>query len=201
MTLEQAPLYPKFSSIYNKIMQLAIAICLLVVVMNLWVYSFTESKQTVDGHFSAMSEQLLTQMVNSALLFKREKPEQLQIFIDTSIDSHVWLKDISIYDETGQLIIHSTDQESIVSLYGLTPATLDQSKHFTPFIKELRDEKLQGYIRITVENNSFTQGLSNSADKQFDLFRMMMILSGIIGFLLTRGLSRFSRQGFRLTQK
>ena len=46
MTQTEQPLYPKLSSIYNKIMQLAIAIAFIIVLMNLWLYSQTMNKQT-----------------------------------------------------------------------------------------------------------------------------------------------------------
>ena len=40
--------------------------------------------------------------------------------------------------------------------------------------------------------------LAKTDDDQQALFRLMLLLAGLVGFLLTRGLNRFSRRGYRL---
>ncbi len=198
MTQTELPLYPKVSSIYNKIMQLAIAIFIIIGLMNLWVYSYTNNQRAVDEHFRFISQQFLQQLTTSANMLLTKDRELLQSYID-EVSQQVWLKDISLYDPTGQLIIASKGQTSINDLYGLSLLKGDKSQAFTPFIQELRDGTvLNGYLRITVDNSSLTDNVEQAIEQNFDLLRLMMILAGVVGFLLTRGLNRFSRQGYRL---
>ena len=55
-------------------------------------------------------------------------------------------------------------------------------------------------MRLTLDKKYLTLDLLKNNDEQFTLLRLMMIIAGIVGFLLTRGLNRFSRQGFRLAE-
>ncbi|WP_284245609.1 AhpA/YtjB family protein [Thalassotalea insulae] len=198
MTQTELPLYPKFSSIYNKIMQLAIAIFIIIVLMNLWVYSYGENKRALKQHFRYVSEQNLAQLTSGVKFLWNNNREQIQPYFDEMAQQH-WIKDISLYDTTGQLLIATEHQASVKELYGLALYKQDKSELFTPFVSELRvDGKLLGYLRLTVENKVLTHSIAQAADEHYDLLRLMMILAGVVGFLLTRGLNRFSRQGFRL---
>ena len=65
----------------------------------------------------------------------------------------------------------------------------------------MRKDKLIGYVRLTLDKHYLTTKLLRNNDEQFTLLRLMMIIAGVVGFLLTRGLNRFSRQGFRIGDK
>ncbi|MCO4799183.1 MAG: hypothetical protein KC484_08220 [Colwelliaceae bacterium] len=192
----EQPLYPKISSIYNKIMQLAIAIFLIIVLMNLWVFSYGSNQQSIQKHFNSISKQYLAQITSATKILINNKENVQQYFDD--ISNQLWIKDISYYDQTGQLIIASADHASVNDLFGISVNKANRSKKYSTFVQELHSDKLQGYIRLTVENNSLTDGIINSSAQQYDLVRLMMILAVVVGFFLTRGLNRFSRQGFRL---
>ena len=75
---------------------------------------------------------------------------------------------------------------------------INQSDDITPFVQELRVGKLKGYIRLSLYRSLLADDLATNSYSQFDIMRLLMIVTGVIGFLLTRGLNRFSRQGFRL---
>jgi len=197
MTQVEVPLYPKVSSIYNKIMQLAIAIFIIIVVMNLWLFSSQQSEHVLDKHTRQISEQYLSQLVSGVGILLAKDSVALQGYID-DIAQQKWVKDISYYDHTGQLILASSNQSTINDLYGVSLYKTDRSDKFIPFVHELRNGmELIGYLRLTVEKTALTGELEIQRTQQFDLFRLMMILAGVAGFLLTRGLNRFSRQGYR----
>jgi len=199
MTQKELPLYPKISSIYNKIMQLAIAIIIIVILMNMWFYSYGKNQQALTEHFRFMSKQYLSQIVTSVNFMLSGERSELQQYVD-EVSAKPWIKDLSFYDATGQLMVSSAEQGSIKDLYGLSLNKVDRSKQFTPFIQEIRSkEKLTGYMRLTVENEGLTSELARTNREHLDLARLMMLLAGVVGFLLTRGLNRFSRQGFRLS--
>jgi membrane protein len=108
------------------------------------------------------------------------------------------IKEVHLYDVTGQLLISSKGAKSVKALYGLSENELNKSESSPPFIGEIRQNSLLGYVRLTLDKKHLTEKLLTNSHEQFTLLRLMMIIAGIVGFLLTRGLNRFSRQGFRL---
>jgi len=202
MTQTEQPLYPKLSSIYNKIMQLAIAIAFIIVLMNLWLYSQTMNKQTIEQHFYEVAQQYLLQAsaglsVLTPELKTKQSRQLLQNYVDELQQTEL-INEIHLYDITGQLIISSESAKSVKALYGLSKNKLNKSETSVPFVGEIRKESLVGYVRLTLDKQYLTNQLLENNDQQFTLLRLMMIIAGVVGFLLTRGLNRFSRQGFRL---
>ncbi|MFB0982247.1 MAG: AhpA/YtjB family protein [Alteromonadaceae bacterium] len=202
MTQTAQPLYPKLSPIYNKIMQLAIAIAFIVILMNLWIYSQTQNKQSIEQHFYDVGQQYLQQAsAGLSVLTPEVKTQQsrqlLQNYID-ELQKTAVVEEIHLYDLSGQLIISSQNAKSIKALFGLSDNQLDNSKFSVPFVSEVRKDVLVGYVRLTLDKHYLTTKLLKNNDEQFTLLRLMMIIAGVVGFLLTRGLNRFSRQGFRL---
>ncbi|NQZ22845.1 MAG: hypothetical protein HRT53_12415 [Colwellia sp.] len=202
MTQIEKPLYPKLSSIYNKIMQLAIAIAFIVLLMNLWIYSQTQTEQTINQHFYDVGEQYLQQTSAGVSVLTTEiKTKQSRILMQKYVDELQQaqaIKEIHLYDVTGQLLISSKGAKSVKALYGLSENKLNKSEGFPPFIGEIRQKTLLGYVRLTLDKKYLTEKLLTNSEEQFTLLRLMMIIAGIVGFLLTRGLNRFSRQGFRV---
>ncbi|OKY27689.1 MULTISPECIES: AhpA/YtjB family protein [Thalassotalea] len=199
MKQNQPHLYPRLSSIYNKITQLAIAIILIVLVMNIWVFSYGDQQSAINEHFIELSDEVVSQMAITSLTLWHENPEKLQQYIDQTTNTP-WIKDISIYDETGQLILSNVEQQSVLALYGLGDYLAPNESQYLPVVHEVRDATLKGYLRVTLLKEPFTRSLEAASDEQFADFRLMIMLAGVVGFLLTRGLNRFSRQSFRLAK-
>lgn len=197
MIHSEKPLYPKLSSIYNKIMQLAIAIFLLVVVMNLWVFSYSNTQQATEKHFNAVSKQYLAQIVSASEILLKNKDLNIQKYFD-EVASNEWVKDVSYYDHTGLLKLASNERSSINDLFGISLNKVNRSDEFSVFIQEVNLDNTSGYIRLTVQDDSLTHFLDQASRQHYDLVRLIMIIAVVIGFFLTRGLNRFSRQGFRL---
>lgn len=208
--LEQ-PLYPKISSIYNKILQLISAILLIVILMVFLVANTEKSEQAVEQHFEQVAEKFLQQSVAgiSALLdeetqtsSKKSQDALLQSYLN-NLASADFIKQVHLYDNTGMLLLTSEASgeasATIKLLYGLDESvqTLNKSKQYVPFIKEIRNDSLTGYLRLTIEKSYLTAELSRNSEESQAFSRLLLLISGIIGFLLTRGLNRFSRQGFR----
>jgi membrane protein len=209
--LEQ-PLYPKLSSIYNKILQLLSAILLIVLLMTLWVSTAEKSEQVLSEHFEQTSERFLQQAVAGVLVLlveneggqsKKSRYAQLQSYLNHLGDAD-FVKQVHLYDETGLLLLKSSSgggaSASIKSLYGIDEKlkTRNKSNIYSPFVSEIRTDKLIGYLRLTVEKSYLTDSLAKDSYTTQSLYRFLLIIAGCVGFLLTRGLNRFSRQGFRL---
>jgi len=204
MVQTEQSLYPKLSSIYNKIMQLAIAIVLIIIVLNLWISSEYKYNQLIQQHVSHIGNSYtatIAKTVNLMIAEKRTKANKklLKKYIQ-SLNSSDFIKDARLYDKSGQLLLSSKNTHSINELFGVSKYNINQSDEFLPFVEELRDNnnKVRGYLSLTINKSFLTTNINaNNVDKQ-QLERLMFIMAVAIGFLLTRGLNRFSRQGYRL---
>ena len=125
-----------------------------------------------------------------------KKQSQLQQYTDSLVQQPL-VKSVHIYDVTGQAIASSEQAESINDLFGISLNKINQTQAITPFVQELRSDKLHGYIRLSLHRSILADELSSNSRSQYDMMRLLMIVAGVIGFLLTRGLNRFSRQGYR----
>jgi membrane protein len=228
MKQTQQPLYPKLSSIYNKILQLASAILLIVALMSMWQSTSVKNRLDLAEHFDYIAKQQLQQgVVGTAVILqqtyksKAEQKQILQAYIN-GLSRVDFVKQVLLYDVTGALIVASKkahkdaitnkeqSSESINDLYGISLQQRDLSTRYIPFVAEVRDEsslkkslatrELFGYLRFTIEKSYLTDILAKADDDQQALFRLMLLLAGLVGFLLTRGLNRFSRRGYRINK-
>jgi len=211
MNKSEQPLYPKLSSIYNKIMQLVSAILLIVILMIFLVSTAEKNEQALEKHFEQVAEKFLQQGVagissllteKKSIISKKKYNALLQSYLNNLAKAD-FIRQIHLYDNTGMLLFKSESSgeasESIKLLYGIDESikTRDKSKKYVPFIKEIRNESLTGYLRVTIEKSYLTSELAKNNDDSQTFSRFLLIAAGFIGFLLTRGLNRFSRQGYR----
>jgi len=178
-------------------MQLAIAIVLIVVLLNLWVTSNDRSEKTIHTHFYTLAEQHVNQVIDTVQSLQLlDKNQALDAYVE-GIAKADWVYDAHIYDETGKVLAASTRSASMKDVYGITLNKSNKSDEYVPFIQEIKNEEVIGYVRVTVKKNYFIDDLNTTNYDNHALIRLMMIIAVCIGFLLTRGLNRFSRQGFR----
>lgn len=202
MQQPETSLYLKTSSIYNKIMQLAIAIVFIIILMNLWIAGGVKDKTLIHEYFHEISHQYLSQAKSSLqVLMLDSQSELLKKTID-KLAKNDFIKSVHLYDETGQVIYSSLkgnfSSATINDLYGLSPHKRNISAKYVPFVQEIRTDKLLGYVRFTIEKSKLNRVLTKASDERQQMLRIMLILAGCVGFFLTRGFNRFSRQGYRI---
>ncbi len=198
MEAPNLPLYPKLSPIYNKLIQLGIAIVLIIVLLNLWVTSNNHSERTIHEHFYHVAEQHLDQAISGVLSLELiDNKDELEKYVD-SVARADWVYDAHVYDATGKTLAVSGSDASIKDVYGITLNKSNKSDEYIPLIQEIRTDELIGFMRITVKKSYFIDDLYDTNYDNHAMLRLMIVMSVFIGFLLTRGLNRFSRQGFRL---
>jgi membrane protein len=205
MKQSETSLYLKTSSIYNKIMQLAIAIVFIILLMNMWIAGGVNDKALISDYFYDISNQYLNQAGSGLqILLVNSENELIQQTVD-ELAKMKFVKSVHLYDETGQVLFFSSSEsvasDSINDLYGISPYKDNTSAKFVPFVQEIRTDKLLGYLRFTIEKEQLSDVLNEASDQRQQLLRVMLILAGLVGFLLTRGFNRFSRQGYRIPQK
>lgn len=223
MKQAEQPLYPKLSSIYNKILQLASAILLIIVLMSLWQSTRERNSDNLTTHFNYIAKQQLLQAIAGVVVIleqshesKVDKDAFLQRYLD-GLTKVNFVKQAHLYDATGLLVVSSASMEkdkqgnelapsivkSINDLYGISLHQRNVTDTLTPFVEEIRHTdstsyNLHGYLRFTIEQSYLTDILAKADEEQQSLQRLMLLLAGVVGFLLTRGLNRFSRRGYRL---
>ena len=222
MKQPEQPLYPKLSSIYNKILQLASAILIIIVLMSMWQSTISKDEATLEGHFDYLAKQYLQQSASgiSALLTqkyasKKARNEIVQNYLNGLMEVD-FIKQVHLYDKKGLLlntgkyiekasstqekVVFEDPSKSILELYGVAAKTLDKSQLYTPYVMEIRQGKLLGYLRFTYEPDYLTEVLSKADHDRQTLLRLMLLLAGMVAFLLTRGLNRFSRRSYRINK-
>jgi membrane protein len=224
MKQAEEPLYPKLSSIYNKILQLASAILLIIVLMSILQSSVMKHTDELTEHFNFIAKQQLQQAIvgTTVILEQDYKDEQarnvsLQQYFNGLAEIN-FVKQIHLYDVKGLLVVSSLSPEgngslnnvnplkpmTINELYGISPEHANLTDKLTPFVEEIRhsaenNNSLHGYLRFTIEPAYLTNILAKADEEQRSLQHLMLLLAGVVGFLLTRGLNRFSRRGYRLS--
>lgn len=193
--------YPKMSSIYNKIMQLVVAIALIIVLLNILISNSVNDGERIDNYFDAIGEQYLQQAnMSLQVLIETDNKDLLEQTVNkfSALD---YVKSVHLYNATGEVLFSSFaddfDNDSINDLYGLSPNKDNVSKQYVPFVQEIRNEKLLGYLRFTIEKSQLSRVLSIASSERQKLIHVMLIIAGFVGFFLTRGFNRFSRQGYR----
>ena len=178
-------------------MQLAIAIFFMVLLMNLSLFSQQQSQHSIQQNFDYSARQYLAQAsAGIQILLAQKKNKELKAYIDSLSQTEI-IKDVLVYGISGQVLVNSSGVASLNDLYGVSLNKPNLSTDFIPFVQELRTDKLLGYVRITLKKSYLTGPLNKTSNEQHNLMRLMLILAGVVGFLLTRGFSRFSRQGYR----
>ncbi len=207
-------------------MQLVSAILLIIFLMTLWQTSRQKNNENLMEHSHYVAKQQLQQAIVGISVIleqpsenKRDQQTFLQHYLDGLIKVN-FVNQAHLYDETGLLIATSisvkkdkegheltpTSPKSINDLYGISPFQRDLSARLTPFVDEIRGTgstsgKLHGYLRFTIEPSYLINKLAQADEEQQSLQRLMLLLAGLVGFLLTRGLNRLSRRGYRLSDK
>ncbi|WP_181902250.1 AhpA/YtjB family protein [Thalassotalea euphylliae] len=189
----ELPLYPKISSIYNKILQLAIAIVLIVVLLNMLIVRFDDQAKRITAQQQVFADDYIEQAGQAMLvLIKQDKKSAINEYL-TKLATPEFVLGATLYDQTGQTIGFGGSKQSINELYGLSSELPPLTPTVSPLVVELRDEKLYGYLRLTIRKQTWQQNLLQANEENQVFTRYMLLIAGLVGFLLARGLSRFSR--------
>ncbi|WP_185962609.1 AhpA/YtjB family protein [Thalassomonas sp. M1454] len=174
---------------------------MLFLILNLSVMNASDSKVQLEEHFNDVSDAFVRQAVNTSKIILASKNKQQQQQLMQGLTESDAVAEALLYDSSGQLIAHSENFSSVNELYGIAQGSKDTSNDYVAFTHEIRDQELQGYLRLNVVREVLIKPLEKQLFSQNELFRIMLIFAVAAGFLLTRGSSRFSRQGLRLAKK
>ncbi|MDN3653852.1 AhpA/YtjB family protein [Thalassotalea ponticola] len=204
MDVSKQIIYPKVTPVYVKLLQIGVAVILFFMILNLSVMSVGDSDRALKQHFDTVAKQQLAQAINSSKVILDSDPGQLQSFVNALVQND-FIEQAIIYDKRGDIVASSAsnaDQHSTINeLFGVTGNDSFKADSYVPFIDEIRTPELRGYLRLNIVKSTVVEGIQQQVSQQFELYRLMLLTALVTGFLLTRGLSRFSRHGIRLPQK
>ncbi len=187
----ELPLYLKISPIYNKILQLTIAVVLIVIVLNIHFISDQKSQTKVHQHYQTVGQLQLTQLSDSASVYLQKNDRKSLIALAENVSQQDFIHDVTFYGVTGQVIVSSSN--AIPIKQRLTAQDNAEFIGQTSFTGEIRTEKLLGYVRITLNDEFIKASLTQSNQELSEQARLLLILAGIIGFLLAKSFSKVNR--------
>ena len=209
---------PNFSttSVYRRLAQVLLSLIILVVILYKWVsadlHSTTvieeNSKTLIDklvGHAAVQASHLINPKANKKTQ-KQLKTRLEQLLNDLNRDPHI--EQAMVYDQHGTTIASSNGAISATERHkhqisppdAYTPINIEpQVNQPLMVVHEIRkDDELLGYLRVNYYHKLIMVQSAPSKRKVMEEVLLMILLSALMGFLLTRGFARFSRNTFRM---
>jgi membrane protein len=198
MSQAELPLYPKISSIYNKIMQFGLALLLIVVIGNLWVFGLQRANNDVDKQFYMMARHYVTQAsLTAKMFFEQNKTVEFTDYVNSLAGAELVAQAV-IYDPQGKVLASSVSSSTINEYFGVDAGHFELNRPYIPFAQEIRGDKLYGYIRLNLNRNELIGEVKEKLNRQFEIFRLLLICSGVAGMFLIRSFNRISSKNLLL---
>ena len=185
---------PDSTSSTIKLLQLSIAIAGVWLLLQGWVWIQQQGKLLLQQQSTQLTQEtLVTLSHTAAYLIENDQLDGLEQ-LTQHIAQSPYLHDVVVYDANGMRISWSQ---------GSTPARLLYSPTHTepllPMVQPImRDSQLLGYIKLSLRLDASLTPVVMSWQQLMQFLLLMLVVAGVVGYLLRRGFSRFSRQSLRL---
>jgi len=185
---------PDTTSSTIKLLQIAIAIGGIWLLLHSWMLTRQQGQQLLQQQSSQLMRETLTALSHTAAyLIEHDQIDGLEQLTQHIADSP-YLHDVVVYDANGVRMSWSENSAPARLLYGPS-----QQQPLQAMVQPIRkNQQLLGYIKLSFRLDSALNQIHYSWQQLMQRLMAMLILAGIIGFLLRRGFSRFSRQSLRL---
>lgn len=185
---------PDSTSSTIKLLQIGIAVAGIWLLLQSWVYVQQQGNTILQQQSSQLTrETLLALSHTAAYLIENDQLDGLEQ-LTQHIAQSPFLHDVVVYDANGMRMSWSPGSDPARLLY--SPAQPEPLQAMVQPI--LQGEQLLGYIKLSLKlDSSLTPG-ATSWQQLMQYVLLMLMLAGIVGYLLRRGFSRFSRQSLRL---
>lgn len=202
------------TSVYRRLAQLTIAIGLLIVLFAKWIDADNQSKQLLTDNHSDLAYAQVNQSAQVAAHFIDDKQLKQLTRMLNDLTAQPFIIQAMVYDHKGSELARSSQAKTALEHYkqitepfdGYTPKIplIEQSseqplKQGKAIISEIRlEDKLLGFIRVNYLQQQALQAPLTAQQQIMEQVMLIGLLSGVMGFLLTRGFGRFSRNSFRI---
>ncbi|WP_365868447.1 AhpA/YtjB family protein [Arsukibacterium sp.] len=177
-------------------MQLAIAVLGIWFVLHSWVKTSHQGQVILQNQAEQlMRENLLTLSQAAAYLIENDQLAGLEQ-LTRNIAASPFLYDVVFYDSNGVRISWSEASAAARVMYGKFA-----NQALVPLVQEIRsDQQLLGYIKISLQPDTKLNPSFASWQQLMRHLLLLLLITGLIGYLLRRSFSRLSRQSLRLTK-
>lgn len=218
---------PKLSttSVYRRLAQVLLSLVLLVVILYKWVSADLQATEVIQENTKTLIDKLVSHAAVQASHFittnqqqnkqqstqqehKSLTPQLQRLLNDLSQDPHI--EQAMVYDKYGTTIASSTGaisaterlKQQLFPPDAYTPINIEnaiKTNQTLMVVHEVRKgDNLMGYLRVNYYHDLIVSPNTPTKRKMMEEVLLMVLLSAVMGFLLTRGFARFSRNTFRM---
>ncbi|MGL4449305.1 MAG: YtjB family periplasmic protein [Shewanella sp.] len=187
----------KISHKISRLLQIAIALSLLVGLIQLWESSLLQGQSLLKSQTQKMARLLVQQTAYSAApALQLQNDEQLQWLANALVEDP---KVVSAAIFSDQGIRLSFAQSLTNEEFGADPDAEEMSlllSKYPPYVEPVIQEgKNLGYVEVRLDTKLFFNEIKEAHNLNMEQQQMMLLIAGLIGMLLSRALS-FKRADF-----
>ncbi|WP_372625693.1 AhpA/YtjB family protein [Arsukibacterium sp.] len=173
---------------------MAIAVAGIWFVLHSWVKTSNQGQAILQSQAEQlMRENLKTLSQAAAYLIEHDQLDGLEQ-LTQNIAASPFLYDVVFYDSNGVRISWSEASAAARLMYGKFA-----SQPLVPMVQEIRSQQqLLGYIKISLQPDTKLNPSFARWQKLMQQLLLLLLVTGLTGYLLRRSFSRLSRHGIRL---
>ncbi|MFB2659469.1 AhpA/YtjB family protein [Shewanella mangrovisoli] len=179
----------------SRLLQIAIALTLMVGLVQLWQTSLLQGQLLLKSQTQKMARLLVQQTAYSAApALQLQNDEQLQ-WLASALVEDPKVMSAAIFSDQG---IRLAFAQSLTN-EALDPESEDMSlllSKYPPYVEPvIQDGKNLGYVEVRLDTKLFFNEIKEAHNLNMEQQQMMLLVAGLIGMLLSRALS-FKRADF-----
>lgn len=188
---------PESTSSNIKLLQICLAVLGIWVLLHAWVVSEQQGRTLLQQQSQLLMRETLSALSHTAAyLIEQDQLGGLEQ-LTQHIAASPFLHDVVVYDANGVRMSWSESSAPARQLYHP-----DYDEPLQAMVQPInKGQQLLGYIKISLRVDASITPLSQPWRQLMQRLLLMLIVAGIVGFLLRRGFSRFSRQSLRLRRQ
>lgn len=185
------------SSSYIKLLQIALAVLGIWLLLQGWVVSQQQGKQLLEQQSSQLMRETLSALSHTAAyLIENDQLDGLEQ-LTQHLAANPYLFDVVVYDANGVKMSWSENTAPARLLYSPT-----HDEQLLPMIQPIvKQQQLLGYIKLSLRLDASLTPVAQAWQMLMQQLLAMLLLAGLVGFLLRRGFSHFSRLSMQLRRR
>lgn len=183
-------------SIFKRIVNLALAIAVVAICVNLWLLSTEKAQNWYAKQANQLGRSLSAQAALSLgpVIAENNSGRIAEYLKHLTQDQHV--DSAAVFGQRGQ-IVHSTQANASL----LTKFQVQQDIPLV-FVQEvIFEEKIYGYLRILLSEEKIMQYHDDYQSQLFEQTIVLMLLSGVAGLILTRAFYKFRYRHYKYSPR
>ena len=171
--------------IIKRLMRLAVAAALLLVIYNVWNIASLKSQQQLTQHTHHLTQLLLSQVEHQAIHWLRQQDQQALQASAEHLQQHDEVLSVVIRSPLGEQLVSSGRYDSVIDWPADAPAT--------PWFmtRELRaDGETLGYLQVAFDQNLLLQSSTIAHDGLMQQGRVLLLLAMLAGVFIMLGFNR-----------